>query len=115
MAVDSPVAAGQAAEPIDVVAAFAGGGLKPTLLVWRRRRYRVMDVDQSWSRPDGSQGVWHFRLRVEEELSPWSEKTAFRPPNSGRGRPGSGGGDGRDGLFEVAFDPRNLTWLMVGR
>lgn len=102
-------------EPIDVVAAFSGGGLKPALLIWRRRRYRVKAVDDAQPRGASPPGVLRFRLRVEEELSPWSEKRAFRPPNSGRGGFPAGAGDDLETSLEVTFDPRSLHWHLVGR
>ncbi|MHB0884593.1 MAG: hypothetical protein ACYC6V_03675 [Bacillota bacterium] len=109
-------AANKRPEPIDVVAAFSAGSLKPALLVWRRRRYRVKEVDDAPPRSVGTPDVLRFRLRVEEELSPWSEKRAFRPPNSGRGGPQAGGrGAEAEDLLEVTFDPRSLDWHLVGR
>ena len=113
---DESLSAAERPEPIDVVAAFSGGGLKPALLVWRRRRYRVKAVDDARPWGAGSPGVLRFRLRVEEELSPWSEKRAFRPPNSGRGEAQAGGPRGAaEDLLEVTFDPRSLHWHLVGR
>jgi hypothetical protein len=49
-------------EPIDVIAHFEKGALKPLRFLWQGRTFRIARVTGTWKAPQGDKWVRHFSV-----------------------------------------------------
>jgi hypothetical protein len=47
-------------EPIEVMAVFSRGQIKPLSFKWRQRVYKIRTVTQRWHSPSGKYKIHHF-------------------------------------------------------
>lgn len=73
----------QILEPVDVLASFSGGHIRPRAFLWRNRRYNVEKVNLAYSAKDGRDPVHFFSVS-----------------------------DGVN-AYKLAFRPREMTWRLV--
>ena len=69
-------------EPIEVLALFNQGQIKPVSFKWRQRVYKIAQVTKKWSSPAGKYKLLHFgivdtqdnffEIRYSEEDSCWA-------------------------------------------
>lgn len=76
-------------EPIDVVASFRRGLMRPALFTWQKRRYNVRAITLAWKENDGQFRRYYFAVV-----------------------PAGPDGDMRD-LYELVFSTRDLTWRLL--
>jgi hypothetical protein len=69
-------------EPIDVLAAFAGGRVTPRLFRWQARSYPIAQINQRWSTRDGDSPIYYYAV--------------------------SSGGN----AYKLAFFPREMRWQL---
>lgn len=49
-------------EPIDVIAKFSGGKIRPLLFLWRKRKYKIESVKLAYSAKDGHDRIYYFSV-----------------------------------------------------
>jgi hypothetical protein len=54
-------------EPIRVLAAFAGGEIRPLRFRWGRRAYRIDRVNARWTDRGGDGFTLHYSVQVDDE------------------------------------------------
>jgi len=65
----------QIKEPVDVLASFSGGQIRPRAFLWRHRKYKIDSVNLAYSARDGKDPIYFFA--VSDGLN--SFKLSFRP------------------------------------
>jgi len=65
----------QVEEPVDVLASFSGGQVRPRVFLWRRRKYKIDTVNLAYSARDGRDPVFFFAVSDGTN----SYKLSFRP------------------------------------
>lgn len=68
-------------EPIEVIMHFDLGGMHPIRFKWRKRAYRIAQVNGTWASPRGRGRIYHFHVSTEDANS-----------------------------FELLFDSENMRW-----
>lgn len=71
-------------EPIEVLAAFNKGQIKPLSFKWRQRVYKIAKVTQKWSSPAGKYRLHHFGIV-----------------------------DTQENFFEICYSEEDLSWSMA--
>lgn len=72
-------------EPVDVVAVFNRGRLEPAIFLWKKRRYRIRRVTNTWRDMEGQYRRHFFSVLV----------------------------DSNNDLYELCFRTRDLSWQLV--
>ncbi len=53
-------------EPIEVLAHFRQGCMRPLKFLWNGRAYQIRQVERQWRERMGSAGQWHFSVRTAD-------------------------------------------------
>jgi len=52
----------QIMEPVDVIASFSGGHIRPRAFLWRKRKYTIANVNLAYFGKDGKDPIYFFSV-----------------------------------------------------
>jgi hypothetical protein len=70
-------------EPIDVLASFSGGHVRPRAFLWKKRRYNINQINLAYSARNGRDPIHYFAVSNENSV------------------------------FKIAFRPRDMVWQLL--
>lgn len=65
----------QILEPVDVLASFSGGRIKPRVFLWRKRKFKIENINLAYMARDGRNAIHFFSVTAGTN----AYKLSFRP------------------------------------